>query len=194
MKKLLVLFLTLCSLSAFSQTLTVTRSGNTVLFARSGQETIQVAANEFFNCFRNSNDTTKIMIVHARMNGSDIWDKTAVVSVGGVSATGVGATTIARRITDLVSSLNAVQTIVRLIPVSDISETDTAIPATFRSGLIEWVNVGTGTVTITTQDGRSTTLSSNFPARAFPISDSIIYSGYTVTLAGGALIQWTFNQ
>jgi len=107
MKNVLVLALALCSLSAFSQTLTVTKRGNLVLFIHSGQETVNVSPNEFFDCFMNTNDTTKIIISHAKMNGSPIWSKTSIISIDGVLTTGLGSGEIAFMIKNLVGSLNA---------------------------------------------------------------------------------------
>jgi hypothetical protein len=106
MKKLLIFILLICSYHGFSQTLTVVKQGNTVVFNRSGQESIVVGGNEFFDCYRYSNDTTKITFNHARLN-NNIFSKTNVLSVGGVSTTTYGAWTIAWMIKDLVASLNS---------------------------------------------------------------------------------------
>lgn len=106
MKQLLIFILAVLSISGYSQSLTVAKNGNTVVFQRSGQETIAVGTNEFFDCYRNSNDTTSIIILNSRMNNA-IWNKANVISVGGVSCAGKGAWTIAWMIKDLVSSLNS---------------------------------------------------------------------------------------
>jgi hypothetical protein len=105
MKKLITILFALCSIHAYSQILTVAKTGNLIGFYRSNDITVFIGANEYFDCIRNSNDTTKIVITHNNMNGA-IWSKASVTSINGVSTTGLGALDIARQIKDLVSGLN----------------------------------------------------------------------------------------
>lgn len=94
---------------------------------------------------------------------------------------------------NLVATTLSSITTIQLVSKSSSSLTDIGIPLSFRSGMIEWINPGTGIVTITTSDSKSTIITANFPARSFPSVSNATYSGYTVALSGGATIQWTFN-
>lgn len=109
MKQLLTFILALCTINAFSQTLTVVKRENTLVFSRSGAEPITVGAKEYFDVYRYGNgtsDTTSIIFTHARMNNFK-YEKTNVLSVGGVSMAGKSATEIAWQIKNLWLSLEA---------------------------------------------------------------------------------------
>lgn len=112
------------------------------------------------------------------------------VSIDGVSCTGMTTTQILDRIRGIFSNSEKIH----LISTSSQNGTDVAIPPNFRSGMIEWTNTGTGTVTIASADGKTNVLTVNYPARIFPISDNVVYSGYSIVLTGGATVQWSFNQ
>jgi hypothetical protein len=76
--------------------------------------------------------------------------------------------------------------------VSNSTATSVNIPSTFYSGFIQWTNSGTGTVRIITTDSNGFNLSLDSPSISYLPINGIKYSGYSISLTGGATIQWSF--
>jgi hypothetical protein len=76
---------------------------------------------------------------------------------------------------------------------SSVSATDINIPSIIKQGFIQWTNVGTGTVTINSPQGGSIVMNSSASYISYPPATGLQYSGLSISLSGGATIQWQFS-
>jgi hypothetical protein len=106
-------------------------------------------------------------------------------------------------ITDFISKITSVSSGVKVSSTiiienytsikSSKSPTDISIPSVFKQGFVQWTNVGTGTVTISSPQGGSIILNSSASSISYPPATGLQYSGLSIALSGGATIQWQFS-